>query len=218
VTEMMKSSCFVLSALLYLATVTHSVAADNYTDCFTGPPSKRVTPCTAIIDDPATTDVDRSTALDNRSIGLMIAGKHEEAIADLNRSLEIIPNSARALNGRAWTLFRWKNTTEGMDDVNRALEIDPTFAAAWDTRAHMYQMLGNFEKAFNEYEAAVGFGGEPMIRTYQCGLRERGFYQGPVDGIYSAMMRTALRNCAFTKTCDPLPENEFQEECDLLAS
>lgn len=79
-------------------------------------------------------------------------------------------------------------------------------------------ILGQYDRAFVEYEAAIGFGGEAFIRTYQCGLRERGLYKGPVDGVYSVAMRTALRACAFSATCDPLPENEYAQECESATS
>jgi hypothetical protein len=105
-----------------------------------------------------------------------------------------------------------------MDDVNASLRINGAYAAAWDTRAHLYQLLGQFARAFNEYEAAVGFGGTSFIRMYQCGLRERGLYKGPADGIYSAAVRAALRSCAFSASCDPLPENEYEEECGNVSS
>jgi tetratricopeptide (TPR) repeat protein len=192
--------------------------ADTYSDCMDGTLRKRIAPCSAVIDDPATTALDLERALEIRSNDLAIAKRFAEAVQDLDRALKLNPTSALALNGRAWTLFRWKNTADGMDDVNASLRIDGAFAAAWDTRAHLYQLLGQFDRAFNEYEAAVGFGGEFFIRLYQCGLRERGIYKGPVDGIYSAAVRAALRSCASAATCDPLPENEFEEECESATS
>jgi tetratricopeptide (TPR) repeat protein len=192
--------------------------AASQTGCTDGTLGQRITPCTAIIENPATAAFDLERALEIRSVDYLLAKRHADALQDLDRVLRLNPRSALALNGRAWTLYRWKKSTEGMDDVNASLRIDGSYAPAWDTRAHLYQHLGQFDRAFNEYEAAIGFGGESFIRTYQCGLRERGLYQGPVDGIYSVTMRAALKSCAFTKTCDPLPENEYEQECDNVTS
>jgi tetratricopeptide (TPR) repeat protein len=207
-----------IAALLWVIASPVTALADDFTDCLSGAEGKRVSSCTAIIDNPATSEFDRAQALEMRSLGLSLTGKFPEALQDLEKALQINPNSAIALNGRAWTLYRWKRSAEGMGDVNRSLQIAPMSAPAWDTRAHLHQVQGNFERAFTEYEAAVGFGGESFIRMYQCGLRDLGLYKGPVDGIYSAELRAALRACAFTATCDPVPENELQQECDAATS
>jgi tetratricopeptide (TPR) repeat protein len=201
-------------ALLWSISWPGTAGADTLPDCFSGQLRQRMPSCTAIIEDPSTTALDRERALETRSIDLSIAGRFAEALQDLERALQINPNSAIALNGRAWAIYRWKKSTAGMNDVNKALQLDGTLAPAWDTRAHLFQTLGDFENAFQDYEAAVGFGGIPFIRTYQCGLKERGLYKGPIDGIYSAQTRTALGACAFSASCDPLPDNEFQQDCE----
>ena len=205
-------------ALFSALCATDHARADSYADCMNGKLGQRIASCSAVIDDPATTDLDLERALDIRSVDLTFAKRFSEAMRDLDRVLQLNPQSAEALNGRAWTLYRWKNTADGMDDVNASLRIRGGYAPAWDTRAHLYQLLGQFDKAFNEYEAAIGFGGESFIRMYQCGLRERGLYKGPADGIYSATVRAALHSCAFSASCDPLPENEYEEECGNVSS
>lgn len=213
-----KASVPLLLALFLTLSATGQARADRLADCVTAAPGQRIALCSLVIDDPATTALDRERALVMRSIDLAIKKRFADAKQDLDRALQLNPQSAMALNGRAWTLYRWKNTTDGMDDVNASLRVDGTYAAAWDTRAHLYQLRGQFDKAFNEYEAAVGFGGEAFIRIYQCGLKERGLYKGPADGIYSATVRAALRTCAFSASCDPLPENEFEQQCDGVSS
>jgi tetratricopeptide (TPR) repeat protein len=192
--------------------------AESQTGCTDGKLGQRITSCSAVIENPATTAFDLERALEIRSVDHLLAKRHADALQDLDRVLQLNPRSALALNGRAWTLYRWKKSSEGMDDVNASLRIDGSYAPAWDTRAHLYQHLGQFDRAFNEYEAAIGFGGESFIRTYQCGLRERGLYKGPVDGIYSITMRAALKTCVFSESCDPLPENEYEQECDSVTS
>jgi tetratricopeptide (TPR) repeat protein len=213
----MKQFCAVLFLVCVLASP-RAAFADDLTDCYAAQLGKRIAPCSAVIDNPASTDYDRQQALETRSVDLSIERRFAEALSDVNKALEINPNSAVALNGRAWTLFRWKNTDEGMADVERSLKLNGTLAPAWDTRAHLFQLQGQFDKAFKDYESAIGFGGEPFIRTYQCGLRARGHYKGQIDGIYSPDMRAALRACAFTKSCDPLPDNEFEQDCENIVS
>jgi Tetratricopeptide repeat len=214
----LRTALILLLPLLWTLSVPGTAKSDSSQDCFAGNLGQRIASCSAVIEDPTTTPFELERALDIRSVDLAIVKRFAEAIQDLDRVLTLNPQSASALNGRAWTLYRWKNTADGMDDVNASLRLDGTLAPAWDTRAHLYQLLGNFEKAFTEYEAAIGFGGVPFIRIYQCGLKERGLYKGPVDGIYSAAMRTALRTCAFSNSCDPLPDNEFEQDCENATS
>lgn len=214
----LQNTVLVLFALVSALCATGHAKADGYADCMNGKQGQRIASCSAVIDDPATTAFDLERALEIRGADLAIAKRYSEAIQDLDRALKLNPQSATALNGRAWSLYRWKKTAVGMDDVNASLRINGAYAAAWDTRAHLYQLLGQFAKAFTEYEAAIGFGGENFIRMYQCGLKERGLYTGPADGIYSATVRAALRNCAFSASCDPLPENEYEQECENVSS
>jgi tetratricopeptide (TPR) repeat protein len=209
---------FLVLVLFSTFCATGHARADSSADCMNGKLGQRIASCSAVIDDPATAALDLERALDIRSMDLAIAKRFSEAMQDLDRALQLNPQSATALNGRAWTLYRWKNTADGMNDVNASLRINGAYAAAWDTRAHLYQLLGQFDNAFNEYEAAVGFGGENFIRMYQCGLKQRGLYTGPADGIYSTAVRAALRSCAFSASCDPLPENEFEQECENVSS
>ncbi len=206
--------------LAFFATLpmTGFARADSYADCMDGKLGRRISACSAVIDDQTTTEFDLERALEIRSADLLIAKRHAEAMQDLDRALQLNPQSATALNGRAWTVYRWKNTAEGMDDVNASLRVNGAYGAAWDTRAHLYQLLGQFDRAFTQYEAAIGFGGENFVRMYQCGLRERGIYKGPIDGVYAAAVRAALRTCAMSAACDPLPENEYEEECDGATS
>jgi Tetratricopeptide repeat len=216
-TAMFKMSVCILALIGKLA-LAQAALADDFTDCIAGQLGQRLAACTAVIDNPASSPNERVQALENRSVELSIAGKLAEAFEDVDKALKINPDSPIALNGRAWTLFRWKKTADGMDDVNKSLRLDGLSAPAWDTRAHLYQLLGDFERAFKEYETAVGFGGVPFIRTYQCGLKEQGLYKGVVDGIYSPDMRSALRACAFSPACDPLPKNEFEQDCENATS
>lgn len=205
-------------AVFLMFCATGQARADRLADCIYAVPGQRIASCSLVIDDPAATAMEIERALITRSIDLMIAKRFSETMQDFDRVLQLNPQSAIALNGRAWALYRWKNSADGMDDVNASLRLDGTYAAAWDTRAHLYQVLGQFDKAFNEYEAAIGFGGESFIRTYQCGLKAHGLYKGPADGIYTSTVRAALRKCAFSASCDPLPENEFAQDCESVSS
>jgi tetratricopeptide (TPR) repeat protein len=186
-------------------------------DCYNGTLRQRFDACTAIIDDPTTPEPTRTDARVARALMHSELGRYPDAIADMDKVIADNPDWAYALNGRAWFKFEWKRSTEGMVDVERALQLEPRSGPYWDTRAHLRQVLGDFEGAFADYETAVGFGGVDMIRMYQCGLSKRGLYKGKIDGIYAQDVRAALKSCAFSSSCDPLPNIKSTPEsnqCD----
>jgi tetratricopeptide (TPR) repeat protein len=166
-----------------------------------------ITECTPIIEDPSTDPSTLSDAYGLRGLAYSRMKRSTEAMADYSRAIKINPDSAVALNNRAWELFRSKGNTEGLADVERSLQIDPESDIAWDTRAHINQLLGNHERAFLDYEFSVILGVGRVVRVYQCGLSQRGLFHGKIDGIYDDETRVALKTCAFSKTCDPLPDN-----------
>lgn len=199
----------ILAALMLACMATGAASADNLaTDCFSDDNERRIIGCTVIIDNPATTPLDRSNALAMRGLALSIKGQLDRAIEDYNASLNINPNAPAALNNRAWAYYRAGRGREGLPDVEQSLLLNPDSEHSWDTRAHIRQMMGNVEGAIRDYEMAIHLGGEKMIKLYQCGLAERGLYRGQMDGIYSTETKSALHTCARDKECDPLPADE----------
>jgi hypothetical protein len=59
------------------------------------------------------------------------------------------------------------------------------------------------------------FGGERMIRLYQCGLTQLRLYSGATDGVYTPELRRAMQLCVLSADCDPLPPDE---ECRAATS
>jgi tetratricopeptide (TPR) repeat protein len=194
--------------------------AETDLGCFDSAQSleKQSLACTAIIDNAASSDFEKATALNTRGILQSRRGSEKDAFADFNAALALDPTSAEALNNRAWTLWKWGRNAEGLKDVEQALANDPSAPHIWDTRAHLRQTQADFSGAFNDYETAVGFGGDRMIRLYQCGLKERGMYTGPHNGVYTTETKAALKQCAYSAACDPLPANEYNEDCSSATS
>jgi hypothetical protein len=62
---------------------------------------------------------------------------------------------------------------------------------------------------------AMRFGGERMVKLYQCGLQSQGLYGGDMTGRYSPELRRALESCIAKPSCDPLPADE---ECRRVTS
>ncbi len=168
----------------------------------------RIVGCTVMIEKGGLTPFDLGYAHASRALGYSMKRDYEGAIQDYDRALELIPNSAMALNNRAWAYFRWGRPADGENDVERSLRIEPTSAPAYDTRAHIHQALGRPEPAYRDYKLAMTWGGSKFVKMYQCGLTAQGLYKGPLDGVESAEVREALRTCVQNPQCDPLPADE----------
>ncbi|MDX2157866.1 MAG: tetratricopeptide repeat protein [Hyphomicrobiaceae bacterium] len=183
-------------------------AAEVATDCFSEDNERRYAGCTAIIETPGVTQAERSQAYSMRALSLSLKQQYEAAIQDYNEAIRLNPNFAVALNNRAWAYYKWGRGAEGLKDVERSLRLNPMSEHTWDTRAHIRQLVGNHSGAFSDYEQAVILGGARMIKLYQCGLSSSGLYRGRLDGLYSDELRDALKTCANSRTCDPLPADE----------
>ena len=212
----MKPVCTILAALCLCTAIAAVARADNSAaDCLSDDNERRIAGCSVIIENPATTPLDRSNALAMRGLALSIKGLLDRAIDDYNAALTINPNSPSALNNRAWAYFRAGRGRDGVPDIEKSLLLNPDSEHSWDTRAHIRQMMGNVDGAIRDYEMAIHLGGERMVKLYQCGLAERGLYRGQMDGIYSSEMKSAMHTCVRNRDCDPLPADE---QCRLPTS
>jgi tetratricopeptide (TPR) repeat protein len=196
-----------LAAVLVALAAPAPVQAASALDCFSQDIDLRIRGCTELLKAPLPPE-ERAQAYASRALGLSMKGWYAEAIKDYDRSLDLLPNSAVALNNRAWAYFRWGKPADGRDDVEKSIRLDPTSGASYDTRAHIAQALGDPKSAFSDYKRAVTFGGERMVKMYQCGLTEHGLYKGPLDGIPNPELYGALEQCTQDTSCDPLPADE----------
>jgi tetratricopeptide (TPR) repeat protein len=206
---------FVRTQLLSLTAVVWFAAAsplhaDPYADCYSGQFDRQITGCTALIQDDSLGSIERSNAHSTRALAYSLRTLYGEAVQDYDQALILTPDAPIALNNRAWAYFRWGKAAMGAGDVERSIRLSPLSGASYDTRAHIRQSLGNPEGAMSDYDQAMRYGGQRMIKMYQCGLTQHGLYKGPQDGVPNSELRAALRTCTLSPTCDPLP---LDEEC-----
>lgn len=207
-----RSAAMAVALVLTLLAGGRGAAAEVATDCFSEDWGRRIAGCTAIIESQTTTPAEKSQAYAMRALVLSLQARYGDAIRDYDAAIQLVPNFAVALNNRAWAYFKWGKGAQGLADVEKSLLLNPLSEHTWDTRAHIRQVLGNFSGAFADYEQAVNLGGERMIKLYQCGLAAHGLYKGRLDGNYTEEVRTALKTCAYSRTCDPLPADEECKE------
>ncbi len=189
--------------------------SDTIADCFSQDNHRRITGCTDFLKIPGLTKAEKSLAYAMRALAYSLQSKYDRALPDYDQAIALDPNSAIALNNRAWAYYKTGQAERGMRDVERSLKLQPSSAHAHDTRAHIHQTLGRPSRALADYERAVRYGGERIVRLYQCGLANFGLYSGTISGVYSSETREAMKSCVQSTKCDPLPADE---ECRLATS
>lgn len=203
---------FAIAAVLVAVPATAGadpVGGDPATDCFSEDNARRISGCTSLLDSGKQLSVaDRSLAHALRALAFSLQSRFDEALRDYDVAIELRPDFDVALNNRAWALYRTGRYADGMADVQRALKIAPWSAHALDTRAHLHHVEGRPQQALSDYLLAMRFGGENMVKLYQCGLEAHGLFNGEINGIESEPLRIALTQCVRDQSCDPLPPDE----------
>jgi Flp pilus assembly protein TadD len=74
--------------------------------------------------------------------------------------------------GRAWNYHLAGQDTEGLSDANRAIALAPKNASFIETRAEIYEKLGQQDNAIAEYRQALSLA--PNMKSAQDGLKRLG--------------------------------------------
>ena len=82
-------------------------------------------------------------------------GKHEEAIEDLNKAIELKPDYALAYNNRGIAYNNLGQYDRAIEDYDKAIELDPDYTYAYNNRGIAYNNLGQYDRAIEDYDKAI---------------------------------------------------------------
>lgn len=102
---------------------------------------------------------------------LAAKGEYDAAIATFTRSLQLLPRQPITYNERAWTYHLKGDDAAGLPDANEAVELEPN-ANNLETRAEIYERLGNRKKAIADYHRSYRL--DPSIKATRAGLKRLG--------------------------------------------
>ncbi|MFD5031642.1 tetratricopeptide repeat protein [Streptomyces sp. NPDC058405] len=96
-----------------------------------------------------------------------LAGRHEEALGDLDRALDDVPDDAVALVLRGTIHRELHHYRESVADLDRALELDPQYAWGYGQRARTALAMGQLDQVFGYLDqcAVLEGGADPAHRT-----------------------------------------------------
>ncbi|MBC7252278.1 MAG: tetratricopeptide repeat protein, partial [Anaerolineae bacterium] len=98
----------------------------------------------ALLDEPGLEANQRALVLARRGETYRLMEKYDEALADLNRAVELRPDLAWAIALRGETYRLMGKYDEALADFNRAIELQPDYARAIAHRGETYRQMGKY--------------------------------------------------------------------------
>jgi tetratricopeptide (TPR) repeat protein len=117
------------------------------------------------------------------------AGRPQEGMPYLDRSIAIVPRNAAMRSNRAGVLHSLGRVEEATRDLRRALDIDSRLPAAHHLMGNIHFAAGRFDHALAAYERALGV--EPRFAEAHVGAGVVQAHRGALDAAESSY-RAAL--------------------------
>lgn len=86
-------------------------------------------------------------------------GRHEEAITEMKKAMQLDPLST-AIQSFAGRTLIWARYGDALAQFQRANQLDPNFALNHERLAQLYPLMGNYDKAVDEETSACLLSGE----------------------------------------------------------
>lgn len=97
---------------------------------------------------------DYADAYLNRGLAEHSASHRAEALADLNKALDLDPSLTRAYNARGQIYLENGDVQKTIQDCSKSIQVNPTVDAYYQ-RGEAYERLGQHQKAIADFDAAI---------------------------------------------------------------
>ena len=111
--------------------------------------------CTALTDNPATSNADRLNAMIVRARAYYDNGQTDKALAELDAVTAKDPALARAFRVRGEILRVSGRTVEAFEALNQAIRLEPDNAEGYETRANVFNNAKKYDRAIQDYDEAL---------------------------------------------------------------
>lgn len=91
----------------------------------------------------------------DRGVALWRLGRHEDALKDFNRSIELYNGSAATYNNRANVLIDLARYDQAIADLDRAIALAPAYGPAYNNRGNANFHMGRNQAAVADYKRAI---------------------------------------------------------------
>ena len=104
------------------------------------------------------------------SICLSVVGRHDDAIREARRALELDPLSLIIICGVGFRYYLARQYDRAIELYRKALEIDQNFSVAHEYLARTYQQTGEYAEALEESQKAIATSGRTVTNLMDLGL------------------------------------------------
>ena len=100
-------------------------------------------------------DASSDRAWNQRSRALLGLREYQQALASVDRAININPNFAEAWNNKSAILWHLQKYQDAQQAVEQALEFKPKYSQAWFNQGRILSTLGKYVEAVKAYDYAL---------------------------------------------------------------
>lgn len=143
----------VLSLVFLNVGIAHAGEVDDCNQ--SSDPDLQVKGCSSLISGGSLSPTDASIAHNNRAYAYTKKGRHDVAIADLNRAIRLNPKFGKSYTNRGIAHQRRGRYDRAIADYNAALRINPKDALALSNRGNAFRKKSQYTRAVQDYTQAI---------------------------------------------------------------
>jgi serine/threonine protein kinase/tetratricopeptide (TPR) repeat protein len=99
---------------------------------------------------------DHAHAYACRAIAYNKLARHDKALADASRAIELDPTNADAWSHRGIACYFLLRPDQAVTDISRAIKLEPKLASAWNNRGCTYhKYFAQYDKALADFSKAI---------------------------------------------------------------
>jgi TolB-like protein/DNA-binding winged helix-turn-helix (wHTH) protein/Tfp pilus assembly protein PilF len=144
---------------------------------------------------------------------LSATGRHQEALAEINRARELDPLSLIINDNVGEILFAGRQFDEAIEQLRKTLEMEPNYPRTHLDLGVVYERKGMFDQAIGEFQKSRALGGEnwpemlvPLQRAYETS-GYRGYYATQLRLLKERSARSYVSPVAMAFVCARLGDN-----------
>jgi Tol biopolymer transport system component len=115
------------------------------------------------------------------------AGDYDQALAEIDKTIELAPNLIGAYYLRGLTLYAMQDYEQALSAYSKAIELAPDYVEAYNNRGLTYKELGDLEAAIADWTAALEM--DPEVVNCYFNRSQVYFTQGDYEAAQADVLK-----------------------------